>query len=73
MANHDRYENDILKQLTRIANALERIETKFPNQKIMTPNEMGEFLDLPKVKAVLLKKYNDEKIDSLEDLIGGKE
>lgn len=26
MANHDRYENDILKQLTRIASALERIE-----------------------------------------------
>lgn len=26
MATHDRYDNDILKQLTRIANALEKIE-----------------------------------------------
>ena len=26
MATHDRYENDILKQLTRIASAIERIE-----------------------------------------------
>ena len=29
MATHDRYENDILKQLTRIANALERIEKTY--------------------------------------------
>lgn len=28
MAQHDRYETDILKQLTRIANALEKIEKK---------------------------------------------
>ena len=27
MPNHDRYDNDILKQLTRIANSLEKIET----------------------------------------------
>ena len=27
MSNHDRYDNDILKQLTRIANSLEKIET----------------------------------------------
>ena len=26
MTTHDRYDNDILKQLTRIANALEKIE-----------------------------------------------
>ena len=27
MSNHDRYDNDILKQLTRIANSLEKIES----------------------------------------------
>lgn len=27
MPNHDRYDNDILKQLTRIANSLEKIES----------------------------------------------
>ena len=28
MTIHDRYDNDILKQLTRIANALEKIDVK---------------------------------------------
>lgn len=32
MASHDRFETDILKQLTRIANALEKIEKGFPNR-----------------------------------------
>lgn len=31
MAQHDRYDNDILKQLTRIANSLEDINKKIPN------------------------------------------
>lgn len=31
MAQHDRYENDLLKQLTRIANSLEKIEKKMPD------------------------------------------
>ena len=42
MATHDRYDNDILKQLTRIANALEKIERKLPEQPILTANEMRE-------------------------------
>lgn len=32
MATHDRYDNDILKQLTRIANALERISKRLPEE-----------------------------------------
>ena len=31
MATHDAYEKDILKQLTRIANSLDKIEKKLPN------------------------------------------
>lgn len=31
MAEHDAYEKDILKQLTRIANSLDKIEKKLPN------------------------------------------
>lgn len=40
MSTHDRYDNGILKQLTRIANALEKIERKLPEQPILTANEM---------------------------------
>lgn len=61
MANHDRYENDILKQLTRIANALERIEIKLPNQGIKTTNEMCDFLGLPNVELVIGKPLKEEK------------
>lgn len=32
MATHDRYDNDILKQLTRIANALDRISKRLPQE-----------------------------------------
>ena len=28
---HDKYDNDVLKQLTRIANSLEKIEKKVPD------------------------------------------
>ena len=31
MPTHDAYEKDILKQLTRIANSLDKIEKKLPN------------------------------------------
>lgn len=31
MANHDQYDKDILKQLTRIANGLDKIERKMSN------------------------------------------
>lgn len=40
MATHDRYDNDILKQLIRIANSLEKIERKLSEQPILTANEM---------------------------------
>lgn len=32
MATHDKYDNDILKQLTRIANALDRIAKRLPEE-----------------------------------------
>lgn len=35
MTTHDKYDNDILKQLTRIANSLEKIEKSL----ILSPNE----------------------------------
>lgn len=47
MATHDRYDNDILKQLTRIANSLEKIERKLPEQPILlASNEMREEIGL---------------------------
>ena len=46
MPTHDRYDNDILKQLTRIANALEKIERKLPEQPILTANEMRDKIGL---------------------------
>ena len=50
MATHDRYANDILKQLTRIANALERIEKVYQmptielkdNAKDTKPSDISE-------------------------------
>lgn len=46
MANHDRYEMDILKQLTRIANSLERIETHMPMQ-VVEPGKTYMVLNKP--------------------------
>lgn len=46
MANHDRYEMDILNQLTRIANALERIEKYMPMQ-IVEPGKTYMVLNKP--------------------------
>lgn len=37
---HDKYDIDILKQLTRIANSLEKIEKKIPSE----PSSLGELL-----------------------------
>ena len=46
MATHDRYDNDILKQLTRIANALEKIERKLPEQPFLIANEIRDKIGL---------------------------
>lgn len=51
MTTHDRYDNDILKQLTRIANSLEKIERKLPEQPILIANEMREKNGLEPVKC----------------------
>ena len=60
MANHDRYEVDILKTLQRIAISLEKIEKhlgdkedkiekKMPD-KPQTPNNLRESMGLPRIE-----------------------
>ena len=49
MAMHDIYDRDILKQLTRIANSLEKIEKKLPESPILTENEIREKIGLEPV------------------------
>ena len=49
MANHDRYEVDILKTLQRIATSLDKIEKKIPD-KPQTPNDLRESMGLPRIE-----------------------
>ena len=49
MANHDRYEVDILKTLQRIATSLDKIEKKMPD-KPQTPNDLRESMGLPRIE-----------------------
>ena len=48
-ANHDRYDNDILKTLQRIATSLDKIEKKIPD-KSQTPNDLRESMGLPRIE-----------------------
>ena len=71
MATHDRYDNDILKQLTRIANALDRIDNHLSNMPIINSDvkiydtaEYGkthpEFIDkINEIAGNLVKEKND--------------
>ena len=45
MATHDRYDNDILKQLTRIANSLDKISNIVGNQKTPRTRLTNEIWD----------------------------
>lgn len=64
MPTHDRYDNDILKQLTRIANALEKIERKLPEQPILIANEMRDKIGLDPVEYEETKTcYNCRYLD----------
>lgn len=54
MANHDNYDKDILKQLRRIANALEKISAKIPDPGIISTEEYD------KIHPELV--YNTQKI-----------
>ena len=64
MATHDRYDNDILKQLTKIANALEKIERKLPEQPILTANEMRDKIGLESMEHKETKTcYNCRYLD----------
>ena len=49
MANHYRYEVDILKTLQRIATSLDKIEKKMPD-KPQTPNDLRESMGLPRIE-----------------------
>lgn len=59
MPNHDRYDNDILKQLTRIANILDKIEKRLPDASNLyfTENFLGEL-------AIGYKKKEDNSLNS---------
>lgn len=71
MSTHDRYDNDILKQLTRIANALDSIDNHLSNipiinsdVKIYDTYEYGktypEFIDkINEIAGNLVKEKND--------------
>lgn len=64
MATHDRYNNGILKQLIRIANALEKIERKLPEQPILTANEMRDKIGLESMEHKETKTcYNCRYLD----------
>ena len=49
MANHDRYEVDILKTLQRIATSLDKIEKKMLD-KPQTLNDLRESIGLPRIE-----------------------
>lgn len=51
---HDRYEMDILKQLSRIANYLEKIEKKLPKVQIMDEESIND-------KDILYNLEDDRK------------
>ena len=55
MATHDRYEDDILKTLKRIATSLDKIEKKMLDKpqmfdKPQTPNDLRESMGLPRIE-----------------------
>ena len=49
MANHDKYDTDILKALQRIATSLDKIEKKM-SDKPQTPNDLRESMGLPRIE-----------------------
>ena len=49
MANHDKYDTDILKALQRIASSLEKIEKKMPDRP-QTMNELRESIGFPRIE-----------------------
>mgnify|MGYP003405984839 CR=1 FL=1 len=63
MATHDRYDNDILKQLTRIANALDRIDNHLSNMPII--NSDAKIYDTDKYS-----KTHPEFIDKINEIAG---
>ena len=49
MATHDRYEDDILKTLKRIATSLDKIAKKMPD-KPQSINDIRESMGLPRIE-----------------------
>lgn len=63
MSTHDRYDNDILKQLTRIANALDRIDNHLSNMPIINS-------DVKIYDTAEYGKTHPEFIDKIEEIAG---
>ena len=66
MPNHDRYDNDILKQLTRIANSLEKIEKALDHS--VTTN-----VDIDDLKALTFVPNAAREAVGLKPFMVGKE
>ena len=63
MSTHDRYDNDILKQLTRIANALYRIDNHLSNMPIINS-------DVKIYDTAEYGKTHPEFIDKIKEIAG---
>ena len=85
MPNHDRYDNDILKQLTRIANSLEKIETMLYGELIFGSeslknniektlgNGVTPNVDIDDIKALAFVPNTAKEAVGLKPVIASKE
>lgn len=60
---HDKYDNDVLKQLTRIANSLEKMEKKLPDVHNIAVKEniFGEAIVCTKPKDKDTEQFNNKR------------
>ena len=61
MATHDRYDNDILKALQKIANSLDRIMRKLPDNFIGLTMDESDRNCFPNSDGILLCNSTDDK------------
>ena len=61
MATHDRYDNDILKALQKIANSLDRIMKKLPDNFIGLTMDEFDRNCFPNSDGILLCNSTDDK------------
>ena len=67
MTTHDKYDKDILKQLTRIANALDKIDRKMPNNNFnqKSDTDFGIKLGVNVTNCKDCRYYNDGKEENI--------